>query len=235
MTKTIHSIDTPHKDLRSGVLAAAFVATLLVASLFAASAEAAITSSLDFGDRGANVTELQTYLATNASIYPSGLVTGYFGPLTRAAVERFQTAQGIVSSGTPESTGYGRVGPTTMARINSLLGGSTNNVSWDTVPVMTTPLVSKTNTTATFQWSTNEITTGQVFWSTSPLSFDEATGPRQQPYVSGTLALDAGGMQTNHTVTVSNLQSNTVYYYLVRAIDNVGNVTIVWPQSFRTN
>jgi peptidoglycan hydrolase-like protein with peptidoglycan-binding domain len=231
MTKTINL-----KDTRTRLFAVAFIVTLLVASLYAASVEAAITSSLDFGDNGANVTELQTYLATNASIYPSGLVTGYYGPLTRAAVERFQTAQGIVSSGTPESTGYGRVGPTTMARINSLLGGGiTNNVSWDTVPVLTTPSVTMTNTTATFQWSTNEVTTGQVFWSPSPLSFDEATGPRQQPYVSGTLALDAGGMQTNHTVTVSNLQSNTVYYYLVRAIDNVGNVTIVWPQSFRTN
>lgn len=35
----------------------------------------ALTSSLDFGSRGANVTELQTYLAKDSNIYPSGLVT----------------------------------------------------------------------------------------------------------------------------------------------------------------
>lgn len=214
----------------STLFAIAFATSL---ALGANLAQAAITSSLDRGATGPQVTELQTYLATNANIYPEGLITGYFGPLTQAAVQRFQAAQGIVSSGSPLTTGYGRVGPITMARLATLMGG--NNVSWDTVPIQSNVSVQHTNTTATFNWTTNEPTQGQVFWSTQPIQSDEATGPRQTPYVSGTLAVDAGGLQTNHSVTVSNLQANTKYHYLVRSIDSGGNITMIWPTSFRTS
>src|SRR3989344_3608963 len=235
MNKTINAQSVTSVGLRSGVLIMVLIATILFVSVLSIqNAYASINASLDFGDTGSQVTELQTYLATNASIYPEGLVTGYFGSLTQAAVKRFQAAQSIVSSGTPETTGYGRVGPQTMARINSLMG-SGGSVSWDTVPFLSSPLVQQTNTTATFTWTTNEPTQGQVYWDTLLLRADEATGPRQLPYVSGTLALDAGGYQTNHTVTVSNLQANTIYYYLVRGIDSVGNMSMTWPTSFRTN
>lgn len=230
------TINLQGNQLRMSILFGVATMALLVFSLFGIqSAYAAITSQLDLGDRGSEVTELQTYLATNASIYPEGLITGYFGQLTKAAVERFQTTQGIISQGTPATTGYGRVGPQTMARINSLLGSGGGQTSWDTSPILSNPTVQYSNTSATFAWTTNEPTQGQVYWSNTPLQFNEATGPRQQPYVSGTLATDAGGLQTNHTVTVSNLQANTTYYYLVRGVDNVGNMSMVWPSFFRTN
>ena len=222
-------------NLRAGTLVIALVATILFAAFYAQNANAMITSSLDLGSQGSQVTELQTYLATNASIYPEALVTGYFGALTQAAVQRFQTAQGIVSSGSPSETGYGRVGPTTMARINSLNGGVVVNGNWDTVPAMSTPTIGVTATAATINWATNENTTGQLFWSTSLIQSDEQTGPNQLPYISGTLATDAGGMTTSHSVTVSNLQSNTVYYYVVRSIDTGGNIAITLPATFRTN
>ncbi|OHA59365.1 MAG: hypothetical protein A2370_00260 [Candidatus Vogelbacteria bacterium RIFOXYB1_FULL_42_16] len=212
----------------------AVVAILFVSLFMFQTAQAMITSSLDLGDRGADVTELQTYLATSASIYPSGLVTGYFGQLTKAAVERFQTAQGIVSAGTPATTGYGRVGPTTMARINSLLGSGGSQVYWDTVPILNNLSVQVSSNSATLSWLTNEPTQGQVYYSTMPLTANEATGPRQQPYVSGSSSVD-GGNQTNHTITIPNLQSNTTYYYLTRAVDNVGNMSMTWPNTFRTN
>jgi peptidoglycan hydrolase-like protein with peptidoglycan-binding domain len=207
------------------------LALLAVSSLMA---QAAITTSLDLGSSGPQVTELQTYLASNATIYPSGLITGYFGPLTQAAVENFQTAYDIVTNGTPATTGYGRVGPMTMAKINSLEGAS-SQASIGTSPSLSNPTVQYTDTTATITWTTNDPTQGQVYWNASPLVFNEATGPRQQPYVSGTLALDAGGLQTVHTVTISNLQSNTTYYYLVRAVDSAGNMSMVWPSSFTTS
>ena len=233
MNKTMNlQKNTSRLGLLSGVTVMAMFAIMF---LGIQSAAAAITSQLDLGDRGQEVTELQTYLATNASIYPEGLVTGYFGQLTKAAVERFQITQGIISQGTPATTGYGRVGPQTMARINSLLGSGGGQASWDTSPSLSNPSVQYTNTTAIFTWTTNEPTQGQVYWSNTPLQFNEATGPRQQPYVSGNLALDDGGLQTSHTVTVSNLQTNTTYYYLVRSIDNVGNMSMAWPSSFHTN
>lgn len=200
-------------------------------------AYAAITTSLDIGDSGPQVTELQRYLATNASIYPSGLVTGYFGPLTQAAVARFQTAQGIVSAGTPETTGYGRVGPQTMARINSLLAGggtSSGQSYWDTAPILSAPSINVGPHSVTMTWTTNEPAQGQIYYDTSPLRTDEATGPRQLPYVSGQSVTGNPG-QTMHTLTVQNLQSNTTYYFLTRAIDSTGNMSMIWPSSFKTS
>jgi peptidoglycan hydrolase-like protein with peptidoglycan-binding domain len=205
---------------------------LFISLMITQSASAMITSSLDVGARGTQVTELQTYLATNATIYPSGLVTGYYGPLTEAAVERFQTAQGIVSSGSAATTGYGRVGPTTMARINALNG---SQVSWDTVPMLSSASIQLTRNSAIIAWSTNEATQGQVYFDIIPLRADEATGPNQIPYISGSLATDNNGMQTSHSVNIQNLQPNTIYYYLVKATDSAGNISVIWPSYFRTN
>lgn len=196
---------------------------------------AEITSQMDIKDRGTQVSELQRYLATNSNIYPENIITGYFGALTQSAVKRFQTAQNIVSSGTPSSTGYGRVGPQTMIRINSLISGSNPVVSNDISPTLSNSSVQYTNTTATFTWNTDVPTTGQVYWSKNPLEFNEMTASKQLPYVSGTLAVDAGGLQTNHVVTVSNLEANTTYYFMMRAIDSNNNMSMIWPSSFRTN
>ncbi len=69
------------------------------------------------------VKKLQEFLASDPSIYPEGLATGYYGTLTEKAVRRFQVKHGIVSSGTPESTGYGLVGPSTRAKLNEIFGG----------------------------------------------------------------------------------------------------------------
>ena len=84
-------------------------------------ARAEITGQLDLGASGLNVVALQTYLSTDVDIYPSGLVTGYFDSLTQTAIQKFQTAQGIVDHGTPKTTGYGRVGPKTLKRINTFI------------------------------------------------------------------------------------------------------------------
>ena len=60
---------------------------------------------------------LQTVLANDPDVYPNGLITGYFGPATLAAVKKFQVKYGIASSGNP---GYGLVGPKTRAKLNEL-------------------------------------------------------------------------------------------------------------------
>ncbi len=69
---------------------------------------------LKFGLRSASVRDLQTVLSTMPDIYPEGQITGYFGPLTLAAVKRFQTKYGI------PATGF--VGPLTRAKLNQLFG-----------------------------------------------------------------------------------------------------------------
>ncbi|MDD2274585.1 MAG: peptidoglycan-binding domain-containing protein, partial [Candidatus Pacebacteria bacterium] len=73
------------------------------------------------GMNNGEVKRLQQFLVSQGGdIYPRGLVTGYYGILTRQAVGRFQIAQGIVSS--DSDVEYGVVGPQTRERINSILG-----------------------------------------------------------------------------------------------------------------
>jgi peptidoglycan hydrolase-like protein with peptidoglycan-binding domain len=222
---------------RTGAIAATAAASLLFVSMFGIQfAQADITPPLVIGSTGSDVTEVQRYYALDSVIYPSGLVTGYFGPLTSAATERFQTQQSIVSSGTPGTTGFGIVGPRTASRLNALMGNTQPNVSWDTIPVMSPVSLQYNDRNATISWTTNEPTQGQVFYDTTFLRSDESTGPRQSPYVSGSLAADGtGNLQTMHTIVLQNLQPDTTYFYIVRSIDSVGNVTMVWPSTFRTS
>ena len=61
-----------------------------------------LTRTLSLGDSGQDVSSLQQFLKDQGFFsYPS--LTGYFGPVTQAAVEAFQSAHGIVSSGTPQT------------------------------------------------------------------------------------------------------------------------------------
>lgn len=198
-----------------------------------------IGSQLDIGARGSNVTNLQVFFADNAAIYPEGLVTGYFGVLTQAAVRRFQVLYGIVSSGTPSTTGYGRVGPTTLARINALIaaggwlstgGGSTSgDVSG---PIFYNSVVATGNNSATFTFNTNENTTARVVYGTGPVMFSEGdiNGNGFAP-LGGLSATDGSGLSTSHSITVPNLQAGTVYYYTVIATDAAGNVSVWGPNN----
>lgn len=75
--------------------------------------------NLSVGASGEDVKQLQVFLH-EGEYYPEGLFTGYYGMLTRRAVERFQLAQGIVSGGTPETTGFGVLGPRTRAALTTV-------------------------------------------------------------------------------------------------------------------
>lgn len=65
--------------------------------------------------KGEEVKKLQKILALDKNVYPEGLVTGYFGPLTLMAVKKFQVKYGIAK---PGDDGYGFVGPKTRAVLN---------------------------------------------------------------------------------------------------------------------
>lgn len=79
-----------------------------------------IGRSLKLGSSGDDVRRLQQFLARDSSIYPEGTASGYYGPLTEAAVKRWQAKYNVVSTGTGASTGYGVVGPRTAAAISLL-------------------------------------------------------------------------------------------------------------------
>ena len=73
----------------------------------------ALTRSLTVDHKGGDVSVLQQFLI-NAEVYPEALVTGYFGPLTKSAVQRFQREQNITPA-------YGFFGPTTKKRMLNLI------------------------------------------------------------------------------------------------------------------
>ena len=84
----------------------------LIPTAQAATVSGCFTKTLQLGTTDAEVTTLQTILKGNATVYPEGLVTGYFGSLTEKAVKAFQTKYGIDS--------IGIVGPITRAKLNAL-------------------------------------------------------------------------------------------------------------------
>jgi peptidoglycan hydrolase-like protein with peptidoglycan-binding domain len=79
-----------------------------------------ITRRLEEGMRGSDVLGLQQFLISEG-LLPVSAATGYFGPMTEAAVQNYQAQEGIVSSGSPETTGYGVVGPQTMSHIGPIV------------------------------------------------------------------------------------------------------------------
>lgn len=104
------------------IAAFAVVALALVAGT--SSADAAFTRYLTVGSTGTDVSELQAILVSNGYL-ASGLPTGYFGALTKAAVMKWQAAVGL------PATGY--FGPMSIAKIGmGSTSGSTTSTSGST-------------------------------------------------------------------------------------------------------
>lgn len=77
-----------------------------------------LPGNIGFGASGEDVSRLQAFLSKDSSIYPQGLVTGYYGQATEDAVQRWQAAHNVVASGTPMTTGFGVIGPMTRGIMN---------------------------------------------------------------------------------------------------------------------
>lgn len=75
-----------------------------------------IDTRLSQGATGEQVRLLQQLLASDPTLYPEGLVTGYYGPATAGAVKRFQSKLKLEQVGV--------VGPQTIARINEILAAA---------------------------------------------------------------------------------------------------------------
>lgn len=97
--------------------------------------------ALKIGTSGADVKRLQQLLNSDpdtriavSGVGSSGNETEYFGLLLQAAVKKFQAKYGIVSSGSPETTGFGAVGPGTRAKLAEVFAKAT-----PTAPSVATP------------------------------------------------------------------------------------------------
>ncbi len=54
---------------------------------------------IKFGQIGDEVKNIQKFLAQDKSVYPQGLTTGYFGPMTEKALEKFQKKYNLKETG----------------------------------------------------------------------------------------------------------------------------------------
>jgi len=82
--------------------------------------------TLSRGARSDEVKALQQRLADDGVLTQDN-VSGFFGSTTQQALMRWQSEHGVVASGTPETTGFGAVGPKTieaMGRCNAAMRGN---------------------------------------------------------------------------------------------------------------
>ena len=73
-----------------------------------------ISSELNPGDRGSDVGLLQFLLSKDKTIYPEGVVSGYYGKLTERAVRNFQSKYSLPVTGKVDST--------TLSKISEVYG-----------------------------------------------------------------------------------------------------------------
>jgi peptidoglycan hydrolase-like protein with peptidoglycan-binding domain len=206
-----------------GLVLAAF---LIMGSVSIARADT-LNRDLSIGMSGADVSALQTFLAQDNTIYPQGLVTGYFGILTQAAVSNFQSRNGIEA--------VGQVGPITLPVLNlqiangMVLGSSA--VSSVSAPMITSVTTVSYTNSVSVAWNTNEFARGTVYYSTSPLTTYENNNSVN---VSGNTAMTDTNFKSSQNVSIAGLSANTTYYYMIYTTDQQGNVSVTWPSTFQT-
>ncbi len=100
------------------------------------------TSTMKKGMSSADIKRLQQLLNSDSDtriaasgVGSPGKETNYYGSLTEAAVKKFQAKYGLASSGTPETTGYGLVGPATRAKLFTVFSAGVTPVA----PSIATP------------------------------------------------------------------------------------------------
>lgn len=186
------------------------------------------------GAQGDDVRQLQQSLIGEGDL-DSDSATGFFGPKTEKALQKWQAKRGIVATGTPATTGFGSVGPRTRTILANCFGnGNGNGTGTSTPPTtpsdLTTPLISSItigdigSTTATISWTTNELATSKVYYgTTAPLDLSTA--------------LNAGSASSTfaHIVTLSGLTGSTTYYAVLESKDPSNNTATSSQQMFTTN
>lgn len=85
-----------------------------------------ISAGLQVGSTGEDVKIIQTALRLDETIYPSGIVSGYYGELTKQAVKNFQKKLGLNKSGSIDAD--------TANKFNEIYGNKTKDYYLGLVP-----------------------------------------------------------------------------------------------------
>lgn len=169
-----------------------------------------ISSELQLGSRSEDVKTLQRFLAQTPAIYPGGFVTGYFGSLTKAAVNNFQMKNGLAVTG--------RVDAKTLEKINEsftkggapiISGVKAKNIKSDTTEI---------------EWTTSQPGTTEIFYSTGELFSTKAV----------TMRVSSKALSLSHVIDVGHLNFATKYNYLLLSANSLGTATSTSELSFTT-
>jgi peptidoglycan hydrolase-like protein with peptidoglycan-binding domain len=213
------------------------------------------------GVTGDDVKLLQEILATDPDVYPEGLITGYFGPMTKNAVKRFQKIAGLDQ--------VGAVGSQTLSRLNQLLtegAGKSGKVPpglliapgirkkvdlelLKPLPGQVLPpgiakkiagqLPGKDVTPPVISGvKITDITTtsAKITWTTNEESDSKVWYSTTTPLVvtSTTPVVISTSSVLNHEILLSGLTSSTTYYFIVNSTDKAGNNEISEQKTFTT-
>ncbi len=207
------------------VSASLVIAAFVIAGVPAISHAEILSRELQVGSSGSDVSAVQRFLAQDPTMYPQGLVTGYFGSLTKAAVANFQLRNEIEP--------VGRIGPVTLPVLNRAMAGGVTVITDMKAPIITSVGVNVSRNTATLNWGTDETARGSVYYSSSPLILSEGLNSVTVG-ANASVAMTDTNLHTTQSVTIQGLMANTTYYYMVYTTDQTGNVSIVWPSTFHT-
>jgi hypothetical protein len=214
------------------------------------------------GMTGEDVELLQEILATDPDVYPEGLVTGYFGPLTRNAVKRFQKIAGLDQIGV--------VGPQTLSRLNQLLTegagksgkvppglliapGIRKKVDLEILEALPGQILPPGIAKKITGWSPGEedvtppvisdvavaditTTSAKITWTTDEEADSKVWYDTTTPLVvtSTTPVESSADLVLDHEIVLSGLTPETDYYFIVNSTDEEDNNEISGEETFTT-
>lgn len=132
------------------------------------------------GSTGDDVTRLQEFL-TGEGYLGADNATGYFGPATEQALQKWQAREGIVASGDANTTGYGLLGPKTRQLLMTRCKGALENKG--TQAAGTSSAAQKTPT-CTLRASKTAIEAGEsvtLYWETKNATHTSSVGGGEGP------------------------------------------------------
>jgi hypothetical protein len=226
LTKEIIMTNIFHSSARENpAFVGAFFALFFVASFgFGAQGAhaATINNQMAIGSTGIDVRQLQTLLATSNSLYPAGIVSGYYGRLTANAVAQFQIAYNLPP--------VGNVGPRTLAKLDQLMANGVTVLDVN-APFITNARSTVNGTSATISWNTSSMAFGKVHFDVVPVIMNESLVSMREPETSGTVSTEAGE-NISHSLTFNSLNHGQTYYYSIESADETGNLSVILPSAF---
>lgn len=175
------------------------------------------TSTIQVGWKTNENTTDRVYYSTVLPVILNASTTSFVSNVS------LQTNHVLTLSGLTPDTNYYLVIESTDAAGNvttsATFSARTSNVvaPADTIP----PVISSITTTpgastTTVAWTTNEISTSRVFYSTvNPLDTSAST----------TASILNSSLLTSHSILVNGLATSTTYYFKVQSVDAAGNTT----------